>query len=466
MTNFIVSNASNEGKCGRNFLIYRDLCPSQFCDGSHDRRAFTLVELLVVIAIIGMLIALLLPAVQAAREAARRMQCQSKLRQLVLAQLNFENVNGRFTTAHRPPNLKMKQKEINTDPWLTDNETYYEFSGVPEMFPFIEQNALYEQIAEIASATGGWSGIPQPLAIRIDGAEPWQPWNTGTYRIGTTGSVRVSPFRTNLAVLVCPSTAGTGAPNLGKISYRLNAGDFWVRFDISRVHRGVFGPGGKGGSLPLVSGRYSLPPVYIDISSIFDGTSNTIMLSETEIGSSPVGNNIKGNMAVNVAYGPPNNCRGLAIDSGTFNNANNVSRGGDGFIDRVVGGRWGDRWAIYTQFHTCLPPNSPSCTNHATNAEDWEPLVSASSMHTGGVNAGFCDNAVRFVTDSVNTTTPGEWRGAGQGLGFAPYGNNHDLCRWDTDGGYNADKTNDSMPSPYGVWGALGTRAGSESASL
>src|SRR5678816_503961 len=88
---------------------------------------FTLVELLVVIAIIGVLVALLLPAVQSAREAARRMQCTNNLKQLGLSLHNFHDVNQRFPAAHEElpatPNISSK--------WVC--------SWMPRILPFIEQ---------------------------------------------------------------------------------------------------------------------------------------------------------------------------------------------------------------------------------------------------------------------------------------------------------------------------------------
>lgn len=102
--------------------------------GRSGQRGFTLVELLVVIAIIGILIALLLPAIQAAREAARRMSCQNNLKQLALAVHSYQSGNGRF-----PPSFC-----ITPDTVLTGNNGSWSIHG--RILPFLEQGIAYEQV--------------------------------------------------------------------------------------------------------------------------------------------------------------------------------------------------------------------------------------------------------------------------------------------------------------------------------
>src|SRR5262245_23944515 len=97
------------------------------------QAGFTLVELLVVIAIIGVLVALLLPAVQSAREAARRTQCTNQIKQFGLARHNFHDVNLAFPAAR------------DQLPSSTNLATPFIASWVPRVLPFIEQQAMYDQ---------------------------------------------------------------------------------------------------------------------------------------------------------------------------------------------------------------------------------------------------------------------------------------------------------------------------------
>ena len=97
-----------------------------------SRRGFTLVELLVVIAIIGVLVGLLLPAVQSAREAARRSQCQNNVKQIMLAMHNHHDTNGEFP------------KSVG---WGTSYEAYY-FSDKVKLLSFIEEQTIYDALGD------------------------------------------------------------------------------------------------------------------------------------------------------------------------------------------------------------------------------------------------------------------------------------------------------------------------------
>jgi prepilin-type N-terminal cleavage/methylation domain-containing protein len=114
---------------------------------STGRKAFTLVELLVVIAIIAILIGMLLPAVQAVREAAMRAQCQNNLKQLGLAVHNFES-----TYKSMPPYFGTFPQGPDSPPWA--NNTHMYGGWFAHLLPFVEQNALYSMIMANNLATG------------------------------------------------------------------------------------------------------------------------------------------------------------------------------------------------------------------------------------------------------------------------------------------------------------------------
>ncbi len=120
-------------------------------------KGFTLVELLVVIAIIGVLIALLLPAVQQAREAARRMQCTNSAKQIVLAMHNYESSFNCFPTGR-----------LGCD-GACSPQNGPGTSGFVLLLPFIEQNALYEQFAPYGPGSGFPASLPEAvLSTRPD----------------------------------------------------------------------------------------------------------------------------------------------------------------------------------------------------------------------------------------------------------------------------------------------------------
>jgi prepilin-type N-terminal cleavage/methylation domain-containing protein len=348
---------------------------------SHRRGAFTLVELLVVIAIIGILVALLLPAIQAAREAARRSQCTNNLKQLGVALHNYHDTNKTlpFRCGGTSPG----------DPNGNGNR----LSGYIGMLPFMEQGPLYEQIVAGGppTHTGGTQDFPPFGPV---------PWN-GNY----------SPWLQRIPGLLCPSDPGHQLLLTGvqPANYCFSTGDVAPRADWTQSR-----------------GPFTYRNTF-NFSAITDGLSNTIAMAErcVGIGSTTIKGGIYQNLGdIGGGAVPPINCM--------------TKKGPDG-ITYVTGGTYGNftakRWtdgAIgFSVFNTIIPPNGPTCQN---GTWDGEPTFGPpTSYHPGGCLAVLCDGSVSFFQDTIDT------------------GNlavNHNV--------------NLTGPSPYGVWGSLGSRNGGE----
>ena len=411
-------------------------------------QAFTLVELLVVIAIIGMLIALLLPAVQAAREAARRMQCSNAVKQLSLSMHNFHDNHNRIPNngndsmwmslspaggPKRPDNYTANNAYENAS-WPEHwGETRYDgvnqYSFLICLLPFIEQSALYGQFQGYLSAavyplSGGWADwIPNP-----------HPRDNNTMRGG-----EANPFCTQLSPFLCPSDSNTRLSlqnGKGSTNYRVCHGDVHIG-DQWQEHRGrLRGIGKRGGYMELPFGKVS------------DGLSNTMYISESLVSAGDGSRAYKSSVARSRETwgGPPMSCAAL--------------RGADGDFPSTIdcldgkGQSWGNRLTMYTGFHAALAPNMPSCfSNNPGFGYDQGINITASSHHTGGVSVGLCDGSVRFVSDSVDAGDPtlrlGE-TGTGAGGTGEVAGFGH---QW-------------NGPSTMGIWGAMATPSGGESAGL
>ncbi len=339
------------------------------------KHGFTLVELLVVIAIIGILVALLLPAVQAAREAARRMSCTNNLKQLGIALHNYHDTYHRFVPRKQGTSGTVSNRD--------------RLSGLVAIMPFLEQQPLYDAI----QAGDAVNGIPP------GGPAGWSAWAIWDAAPKT---------------LHCPSDSYNLNP-VTTTSYVFSVGDSVLGNRDATLLRGVF-PNRRG----------------VRMAEILDGTSNTIMMSEHCRANFAIGTK----SAARVVEGTATGFTGLAANPAQCLTA----AAGEYFIDpTVVKGRHGTRWTDgqteRVGFTTVLPPNSPSCIDGTDpNADGFNTVISPSSFHPGGVVAVFADGSTRFVNETIDT------------------------------GNLGAPSVN-AGPSPYGIWGAMGSKDGGEPVS-
>ena len=182
---------------------------------SFKRGAFTLVELLVVIAIIGILIGMLLPAVQSVREAARNTQCKNNIRQIAIAAHNYESTNMRF-----PPGLLNESIDSQTD---TDG-TPQEMGILVHLLPFIEANNVADLIEPTLS--------PDRFGNDGTGVGFWGDFNEAGGRSTRFASLfKISSFE-------CPSDPVEADGTILTLSTRSDAGPEWkFLFDLNRVRR-------------------------------------------------------------------------------------------------------------------------------------------------------------------------------------------------------------------------------------
>ncbi len=341
--------------------------------GGHDNdNAFTLVELLVVIAIIGILIALLLPAVQAAREAARRMQCTNNVKQLSLSLHTYHDAHNGFPASCSEDSLRVHPNGVKEGG---------RFSWYTRVLPFIEQTALYEQIQNPIARDG--------TAISKGPGGFWSAYNCVT----SDPQKWFDPWQQNPPGGQCPSDgnassdASSDAWHGGHLSYRGCEGDTPTWGGKDTINRGMFSRWTRSSGMSAMS----------------DGTSNTVVISEAAVAMES--NNYRGSLALawasldadgDITTVYPSVCRDRKQADQTLSGSVN---------NKLSGLRWGDAPAAFSKFNTILPPNSPSCT---VNMDYEWVIMSASSYHTGGVNIGLGDGSCSFVSETVDAGDPAD----------------------------------------------------------
>jgi len=322
----------------------------------HRSRGFTLVELLVVIAIIGTLVALLLPAVQSARESARGNTCRNNLKQLSLALAQMDTqlrkLPGYSNELYNPNGQK------NSDMFTRDFAR--RCSWLVRCFPYMEE---------------------QPL---------WDAWNTFSSAQGAQAP--------QLAGLLCPSSPPE-TPGLPWLSYVGNAG--WAFSDhpssdkTEYAANGIFFDLNKNKNIGPTDGREGMQPIQMSMTQITDGTTKTLMLAENmhtffwTFGTSTSNNVTTGNDNSIIPDGK-------LLFGFIWKQPANVKE-----YDRINGDKFYDKLSSGA-------PADMETFGEAKSYEIYEAYAYPSSRHPGGVNVAFAGGQVEFLRENIDPLVYGQ----------------------------------------------------------
>jgi prepilin-type N-terminal cleavage/methylation domain-containing protein/prepilin-type processing-associated H-X9-DG protein len=364
------------------------------------RSGFTLVELLVVIAIIGILIALLLPAVQSAREAARRTQCTNQLKQLGLGCHNYHDARKKL-----PPAVEIAGTLTNCQQDMVSafRTPGYGPNWLIHVLPYIEQEALYDRYAT------NINNYLRPPA----GLNPGQDLAWRAIRTNRLSNLYCPTDAREQQMTACSHDDNSGLPagtsGWERGNYAASAGASWLHCTLDgRSSTAGARSGSAGGSL---GGMFGVNwGAELNQVATMDGTANTIMLSEIRVGLVAVDR--RGTWAMGLAGAsitaanaglppaPTGDCN-LPNDPNEYSddieNCNSVRMalglGNTGLGVRRMG---------------CSNDNLPN------NWPNWQ--AQSRSLHPGGVNVCFGDGSVRWVRNDVSQVLWQRMLGRNDGL--------------------------------------------------